>query len=69
MLLVALRVVLFLLALVLPGGLLFIAGAAMLRRSKRSRRQRRAPELDFETGFRRAPATLRGRHGRVLIGI
>jgi hypothetical protein len=61
MLVVLLRVVLLLVALVLPGGLLVLAMTAI------SNRVRRGERLDFDGTFRRVPDTRRGRHARVLV--
>lgn len=62
MLMVALRLVLFVVALVVPGGLLLLLFFGLRRR------QRATPlSLDFEDSYRRVPNTRRGQHSPILV--
>ncbi len=60
--LVAVRIALFLVALVAPGGLFVLAGVLVKRLASKT------PErLDFEGAFRRVPQTRRGRHSPIVV--
>ena len=61
MLLLLVRFVVVLAALVIPGGLLMLVGARILRPKQK------ASALDFDGRNRRVPDTRRGRHTPVML--